>query len=290
MTLLLALLLAAAPPPTIVDTDAGSDDLLAISYLLSRPDVHIDAITVVSGLAHVNPGAANIERLLHIAGRAGIPVYIGPDATPPGGHDFPAAWRTAADGILGSHPATKMTSASEYLKARLRSPCRILALGPLTNIAAALAAGNAVTGIVIMGGAVRVPGNVDSEPAAEWNIYADPRAAKKVFSSGLPITLIPLDATNMVPIGADFIERFHRSAATALGKAAAGILTKSPPEYAWDPLAAVAFTNPEVIVTAPVSIEITGSGRTREAPGKPANVQVAFRANPALFKSIFVIQ
>ncbi len=63
--------------PLIVDTDAGSDDLMAIAFLLTRQDVRIEAITISNGLAHVPKGAANILRLLAFAGHSDIPVYLG---------------------------------------------------------------------------------------------------------------------------------------------------------------------------------------------------------------------
>jgi inosine-uridine nucleoside N-ribohydrolase len=295
MMFLLSLLLAATPAPLIIDTDAGSDDLLAISYLLARADIPIEAITVVSGVAHVHPGAMNVLRLIEAAGRRNIPVYEGSAETPAGGHAFPADWRKAADEI--PLPTTKLQPqpqpAVAFLKTRITGgtaggtakPCRILALGPLTNLAAALGPKNAVEKLVIMGGAVRVPGNIGD---AEWNIYADPRAAEKVFQAGLPIELIPLDATNKVPIDAAYISRFRKEANTTLGKLATQILATSPPPFAWDPLAAIALTNPEVATTVPLALSIGPLGRTQEVPQKAANAQVALNANAALFQKLFL--
>jgi pyrimidine-specific ribonucleoside hydrolase len=299
MTFLLALLLAAQGSPLIIDTDAGTDDLLAISYLLSRPDVHMEAITVVSGVANVHPGASNILRLLDAAGRNDVRVYEGDTRTPEGGHAFPAEWRKLADDLNGVNlPRTshkpEPQRAEAFLKTRIERPCEILALGPLTNLAAALGPKNAVSRLVIMGGAVRVAGNVDSQADAEWNIYADPQAAKKIFASGIPITLIPLDATNHVPIGADYLARFEKGKNTPLGKIAGQILASSKLLidthifYAWDPLAAVAFTNPEVVKTVPIALSITDKGRTQELPGKPVNAQVAVDADGTLFQKLFL--
>jgi len=79
--------------PVIIDTDAGSDDLMAIAFLLARHDLTIQAITVANGLAHVRPGARNMARLLELAGRRDIPVYVGRSEPLEGHAEFPAGWR-----------------------------------------------------------------------------------------------------------------------------------------------------------------------------------------------------
>jgi inosine-uridine nucleoside N-ribohydrolase len=291
---LLALLFAPVNP-VIIDTDAGTDDLLAIAYLLSRPDVEIEAITVVSGVAHVHPGAINILRLLDAAGRSNVKVYEGVLTNP---HPFPEEWRKPADDLAGVAlpPASRKPesrSAVDFLRERIQRPCRILALGPLANLAAVLGPRNAISQLVVMGGAVRVPGNVEAQPDSEWNIYADPAAARKVFDSGIPIELIPLDATNHVPIDAAYLTRFEREATSPIGKIAAQILATSKSLvdthifYAWDPLAAVALANPETVTTQRLRIRISDTGRTQETPGAP-NVSAAIDANPAQFEKHFL--
>lgn len=314
MKLLAAMLLCctvvAAAPPIIVDTDAGSDDLMAIAYLLAS-GADIEAITVVSGVAHVHPGAQNILRLLELAGKK-IPVYEGQTATPPGGHAFPAAWRKAADHLtdVDFPPARRQSqsqTAAEFLVARLdqtNKPVTILALGPLTNLAAALRQYpqpiQNIAQLVIMGAAVRVPGNVEDageaysgNPHAEWNIFADPRAAQTVFASGAPMQLIPLDATNQVPIHLDYSAEFTRKATTPLGKVTAQILATSKGLmqshifFAWDPLAAVALLHPDVVTFTPLALSVTANGVTRETAGAD-RVQAALSANSALFHQIFL--
>ena len=78
---LLSLYSASAANPVIIDTDAGTDNLMAIAFLLARRDVTVEAITIANGLAHVPNGAANIVRLIALSGRPDIPVYRGKDAT-----------------------------------------------------------------------------------------------------------------------------------------------------------------------------------------------------------------
>src|SRR4029077_3462690 len=81
----------------IVDTDAGADDLMAIAFLLSRPDIHVEAITIENGMAHVPAGGRNVLRLLALAGRNDIPVFLGRENPLAGDQEFPAEWRRASD-------------------------------------------------------------------------------------------------------------------------------------------------------------------------------------------------
>src|SRR5580704_8277195 len=165
-------LLTPQPPGIIIDTDAGSDDILAIAFLLSHPSVHIDAITIANGLAHVDAGARNLTRLVEMTGRANLPVFAGRPAPLKGSAEFPPEWRKNADDLpgvtlpAGARPPSAKRAADfliEYLKDQ-KHRVRILALGPLTNLAEALerepAVARSIQEIVIMGGAIKVPGNL----------------------------------------------------------------------------------------------------------------------------------
>jgi pyrimidine-specific ribonucleoside hydrolase len=304
--------------PVIVDTDVGSDDLMAIAFLLARPDVRIEAITVANGLAHVDRGAANLTRLLTLAAKPDIPVYAGRPSPMRGDRAFPGEWRRASDDLPGVHlPSAKRKpearSAVDFLALRLGKPgsrpVRMLALGPLTNLAELLqskpAAASVIQQLVIMGGALRVPGNLGdggtfktTNKTAEWNIYIDPFAASIVFRSRLRPTLIPLDATGKVPIDPAFVHEFQKHAHTALGRFVSDILEADRPHIeggyfqAWDPLAAVALVNPNVVRTKPVTLEVRQSppddGQTLEAQGRTANVTAALDADAEQFKRTFM--
>src|SRR5690349_6768005 len=122
--------------PIIIDTDAGTDDFMAIAYLLSRPDVSIEAITVVHGLAHVPEGAKNLRRLLAVVNRNDIPVLEGEEVPLHGIREFPAEWRKLTDELPGVRlpgvetPIPPGLSAVEFLKQRFRrknEPLRVLA-------------------------------------------------------------------------------------------------------------------------------------------------------------------
>ncbi len=273
--------------PILIDTDAGTDDLMAIAFLLAHPSVRVEAITVVNGLAHPEAGARNIARLLELAGRKDVPVFAGRSSPLKGRAEFPAEWRKISDELPGVKlPAAsrkpELRSAADYLVERLgdeRHKVRVVALGPLTNLAEAFErAPSAVKGveeIVIMGGAVRVPGNLadgglfhTDNRTAEWNIFIDPFAARIVFRSGIPIRLIPLDATNQVPIGPPFLREFEARARSPLGRLVAQVLSADRELidqgifYAWDPLAAVALLDPSVV---PPSRCTSTSGRIRRS-------------------------
>ncbi len=305
----------AGPVPVVIDTDSGTDDLLAIAFLLSRRDVRIEAIVTVNGLAHARKGAENILRLLALAGRTDLPVYAGRDKPEIGGAEFPLEWRREADELAGVPlPAAgrrpERRDGVDFLIERFSSgqPLRILALGPLTNLAAALGAApgaaRRVNEIVIMGGALGVPGNIDAggffktdNTTAEWNLFADPRAARRVFSSALKLRLVPLDATNRVPIGADFVNDFNAMRLTPLGKFVSAILGLARKSidggyyFAWDPLAAAALVEPRVVKFRPLGVEIRidrpEEGRTVEIRDAYPNVEVATSADRRRFQRVF---
>src|SRR5712692_3712254 len=85
----------------IIDTDAGSDDLMAIAFLLAHPSVRIEAITIANGLAHVDAGARNMAGLLELSGRQDVPVFAGRSTPLRGTAEFPAEWRKTSDELPG---------------------------------------------------------------------------------------------------------------------------------------------------------------------------------------------
>jgi pyrimidine-specific ribonucleoside hydrolase len=270
----------------------------------------------VNGLAHPEAGARNIIRLLELAGRKEIPVFAGRGMPLQGKAEFPAEWRKISDDLPGvtlptaSRPP-EAKRAADYLVERLRDqtrPVRILALGPLTNLAEALKREPTIAGaieeLVIMGGALRVPGNLGdggvfktNNTTAEWNIFVDPLAARIVFRSGIPIRLIPLDATNKVLVDREFLAKFQAGAHSPLARVVAQVLESDRAFidagffYAWDPLAAVALLHPAVVKTTNLHIDIRQDapeeGRTIQTPGQP-NARVALDADGAAWRKLFL--
>lgn len=288
---------------------------MAIAWLLAQPAVPIEAITVVHGLAHVNPGARNLRRLMKLAGREDIPVYGGCANPLSGGLAFPDEWRKLTDNLgelllpdVADSPAPAM-NAVDFLHQRfLKSdtPVRVLALGPLTNLALAVRGISTpgISQIVTMGGAVEVPGNLmDGYPGenefAEWNIYCDPEAAAEVFALKVPQLLIGLDATNRVPVDAAFAEDFTSRKLTPLGQVVGGVIREtlayimSGLYYAWDPLAAMALLDPGIVTAKAARIEVIGArpeaGRTKLVRwDESSDFRVAVDADRERFQSAFL--
>ena len=255
------------PIPIVIDTDMAVDDWMAILYLLNRTDVEIKGITVTgAGEAHCDPGVSNALKLIGLAGRKNIPVACGRETPLAGDHSFPEEWRDFVNDFAGQEldPVTNpnldkdavglLTSILETSNQKVT----ILTLGPLTNIAELLRVEPqvkvSINGIYVMGGAVEVPGNIQfyitGNEAAEWNIYIDPLAASEVFSSGVPVTLVPLDATNLVPLDLEFYTRLENDHPEPEASFVFDVLTKgemgmiqSNSYYFWDPLAAAIMVN-----------------------------------------------
>jgi pyrimidine-specific ribonucleoside hydrolase len=251
------------PRPVIIDTDMAPDDWMAILYLLQRPEIRIVAITVAgTGETHCEPGVRNALGLVALAGESNIPVACGSETPLEGEHVFPEGWRERADSMQGltlpegSNPTPGGDAIELLSDTLLNSPEKVtlLALGPLTNLAAAFehlpAIIENIEQVYIMGGALEVLGNVGFSGAgienqvAEWNIYIDPLAAQRVFASGAPITLVPLDATNDAPVNLDFYFSLQANHNTPEAEFVYRVLSDqldfiaSGGYYFWDPLAA----------------------------------------------------
>jgi purine nucleosidase len=220
------------PRRIIIDTDPGIDDAVAILLAVASPEFEIRGLVAVGGNAPLARTARNARAILELAVRSDIPVYAGcPRALAAhrinGGH-------VHGDDGLGSlvlpepaeplRPEHGVSWLIETLRAAEANSVTLCAIGPLTNIATALVmAPDIATGIaelVIMGGGSH--GNIT--PAAEFNIYCDPLAAAIVFASELPITLVPLDITNVTPSTPGRVETI-RAAGARCAAAVADMLT-----------------------------------------------------------------
>ncbi|GAB3534056.1 nucleoside hydrolase [Arthrobacter tecti] len=191
--------------PFFLDCDTGIDDALALAYLLATPSVDLCGIGTVSGNVSAAAGAENTLKLLSLAGFSTIPVAVGLHHPQSGEFGGGAPHVHGHDGVGGvflpaSGSAVITETAAEML-VRLAhehaGSLRVLAIGPLTNIAEALRLEprlpELVAEITVMGGAALVPGNISA--VAEANIGNDPEAAREVFAAPWSITLVPLDVT-----------------------------------------------------------------------------------------------
>lgn len=185
------------PRAFLIDTDTASDDAVALIMALRAPDVEVLAITIVAGNVPVAQGARNALYVAELCGSA-APVYAGADR-PLLRAPVDATWFHGQDGLgdQGYPPprrAPEKTHAVEAIIETVRAHpgITLVTLGPLTNVALALAQAPDIAAnigrCVIMGGAPCCEGNVT--PAAEYNIWCDPEAARVVVRSGLPIELV----------------------------------------------------------------------------------------------------
>jgi inosine-uridine nucleoside N-ribohydrolase len=295
--------------PVIIDTDMSPDDIMAILYVLNRPELSVQAITVVgTGEAHCGPGVEHALGVVAIAGAGEIPVACGRETPLAGDHAFPAEWREMLDGAMGiDWPAARRNpagsrSAVQLLKEVLDAatqPVVLLTDGPLTNVAELFQAYpelvKKVKMVYSMGGAIDVPGNTAFLPlevpnkTAEFNIYVDPRAASLVLQSGAPLTLVPLDVTNQVPLDLTFYKLLEARRTTPSAQAVYELLTElkmyGGKEYLWDPLA-YAIASDESLARYEtrklIILEEEGpeSGRTKASEdGSPARVALSTDAD-----------
>jgi purine nucleosidase len=185
------------PRPFLIDTDTASDDAVALIMALRAPDVRVVAITTVAGNVPVAQSTRNALYTVELCG-ADVPVYAGADKPLLRTYQN-ATWFHGRDG-LGDHgyPAPRQSAAVAHavdamIEAIEANPgIVVVTLAPLTNVALALAKKPAIAAkvgrCVVMGGAPCCEGNVT--PAAEYNIWVDPEAARMVMRSGMPIELI----------------------------------------------------------------------------------------------------
>jgi len=185
------------PRTFLIDTDTASDDAVALIMALRASDVRVAAITVVAGNVGVDQATRNALYTVELCGMP-VPVFRGAEKPLVRTHEN-ATWFHGRDG-LGNHnyPAARQTleklhAVDAIIETVEANPGLVLVtLGPLTNVALALAKkpsiATKVSRCVVMGGAPCCEGNVT--PAAEFNIWVDPEAARAVFLSGLPVELI----------------------------------------------------------------------------------------------------
>ncbi|HEV2348986.1 MAG TPA: nucleoside hydrolase [Terriglobia bacterium] len=185
------------PRTFLIDTDTASDDAVALIMACRASDVRVAAITTVAGNVDVQQATRNALYTLELCG-ADVPVYAG--ATQPLVRKYEnATWFHGRDG-LGDHgyPAPRQTpqklhAVDAIIQTIEANPGLVfVTLGPLTNVALALAKkpeiARQVSRCIVMGGAPCCEGNVT--PAAEYNIWVDPEAARMVMRSALPVELI----------------------------------------------------------------------------------------------------
>ena len=214
----------------IIDTDPGVDDALALLLAMRSPELKIEAITAVAGNVPLELSLPNALRMVEISGRTDIPVAAGAKA-PLQRRLVTATYAHGENGLGGAvfpEPTIKPVSepAAELIRQVIRKypgEVSLIPIGPMTNIATALDLDSELAGmvrrIVMMGGSLS-GGNIT--PAAEFNVYVDPEAARIVFQSGIPITMVGLDVTRKTSLTDEHV-RVLEAAKNPVSQAAAKI-------------------------------------------------------------------
>lgn len=304
------------PTKVILDVDTGTDDAVALMLAALHPDLDLIGATTVNGNVDVEACTENTLRVFDHIGVA-IPVYEGV-ARPVARDDFPIprARIRSSSAVHGRYldipPATssrQATGAVEFLVETYRvatDPIVLVPVGPLSNIATAFAKEprmkDLVPELVIMGGAHH-HGNVTAR--AEFNVWADPEAARAVLRSGVRrITMVPLDATHHALVSLDDC-RALRAIGTPAGEAAARFTERriqgydstqpmSRPHAApvHDALAVASIVDPAVISTRFLHVDVEDRGDltvgetvvdTNQRSGLEPNVHFAFEADERRF-------
>ncbi len=202
----------------IIDTDPGIDDTAAIFFALTSDELHVEMLTTVFGNVDVDQGTRNALIILEVAGRTEVPVFMGADR--PLMREAHIASVVHGVNGLGDVPLEPPRSApgrgraaERLVEAVMAEPgeLTLVALGPLTNVALALsmepAMGAALRELIVMGGAVRTPGNVTAVASA--NLFNDPEAAAIVYRSGAPLVQVGLDVCRPTVITHAHLDRIR---------------------------------------------------------------------------------
>jgi pyrimidine-specific ribonucleoside hydrolase len=300
----------------LFDGDMAHEDYVALLFLLQHPSADVQSVTIAgTGEVHCEPGVRYTSGVLAAAEQEDIPVACGRETPLTGDHEFPSAWRAQADEFYGvqllqggePYGGQAADLIAETLRAS-EQPSIIVAVGPLTNIAEALQIYpdivQHISRIYIMGGAVEVDGNVGMSGVgidnafAEWNIYIDPHAANVVLESGVPITLVALDATQDVPITTGFVNQLNRQRETPEADLVYELLNANRDliEFGgfqfWDTLTAAVSLYPDAASYEDINLTVVEdegpeSGRTQPA-ADGALVQVATSAERRTFEALLL--
>jgi inosine-uridine nucleoside N-ribohydrolase len=293
-------ILTGEPPttriPVIIDSDLDLSDIAAIAILLRDPKLDVRAISIAgTGLVHCQGGRLLTRYILDELDASATPFGCGRQDPGKDGHAFPEAWRARADSGFGLDITPQVESgvprdAVDLISAAVAdspSAPTIVTLGPLTNLEEAFAADpslpDRLAGIHAMLGTVQAPGNVLIEGRTtadrlEWNAFADPSAVAAVLEADVPISIVPLDATDDVAVPADLADRLETDHAAGGADLVRELLIRNPGrlqggqgQQLWDELAALTLTDPDLAQWSESGLTVDADGRLAEGEaGRPA--------------------
>jgi purine nucleosidase len=304
--------------PVLFDHDGSADDFLSLLLLLSMAEVELLGVSITPADCYAENALETTLKLLQLHQRVEVPVSVGQFH---GVNAFPAAWR-AKPRILNALPALITLSPSPAqvdprpsplvlrdLLAAATHPVTVLLTGPCSTLVHALALAPELAArighVVWMGGAVDVVGNVQTynhDGSAEWNVFWDPEAASHLLALRLPLTLIPLDVTNEVPVDWAFLQQVARQASHPLVNLAGqfwATTTDTIPAYAytyfmWDVLATSYLAIPDAFEVERLELAVVSSGpsagQTYRQAGSEQWVNVAKRVDKPRFYAYLLQQ
>lgn len=298
---------AAGATPVIVDYSPTVSDVGGLMYLLAHPAVDVIAVSLpASGEAGCELGVEVTLRILAMFHREDIPVACDSEVAP-GARQWPEEFLAGDEDLLLGLPESTAQAAPlagpdliAQAAAAADRPVVIYAVAPLTNVARAIDRhpdlADQIERIVIMGGAVDAPGNVTGTNA-EWNVWIDVAAAADVIASSAPVRLVPLDATNSVPVPSDY-QRMLEDAEQSDAIVYLTQLLESFPQvnsgfwYFWDELAAAVAAEDLEVATEEMTVTVVeggdDDGRTvRDGAGSPVTVTVDV-PDPTSFYADFI--
>ncbi|MGH2428391.1 MAG: nucleoside hydrolase [Candidatus Limnocylindria bacterium] len=263
--------MTAATHRVILDCDPGHDDAMAILLAAASPAIELIAITTVAGNQTLDKTTLNARRVCSVAGIENVPIVPGRDR-PLVRDQLVAAsihGESGLDGPAWSTPTVEAASRDAVdliVSEALAGGLTIVAVGPLTNVASAIQGEprvrEALERVVLMGGAI---GLGNWTPAAEFNIHADPEAAEIVFTSGTPITMVPLEVTHRALATDQVLARID-ALGTPVGRMAAQLLRYFAETYrrvfgfeapaVHDPCAVAALIDPGIVSTRRLNVMI----------------------------------
>jgi inosine-uridine nucleoside N-ribohydrolase len=287
------------PIRVILDVDPGHDDAVAIMLACAAPELDLLAITTVAGNVPLEKTTRNALRILSLIGRTDLPVAAG--ASSPLRRALHTAenihGESGLDGPEIPDPSFEPheRGAADLIADTIRDspePVNLIPTGPLTNVATFLREHpdlkERVARISLMGGSI---GLGNTTPAAEFNVYVDPEAAREVFESGLPITMSGLDVTHQA--GAGSAERENLRSLGRIGGVVAELLEffagtyerifgfDAPPLH--DAVAVAAVLEPALLKTRPMRVDVECESELTRGEtvcdfygvsGKPPNAEV----------------
>ncbi len=296
----------------LIDCDPGHDDMVAILLACASPELEVLGVTTVAGNQTGEKTWLNARRILTLIGRQDIPAARGADR-PLLREPIVAPEIHGVSGLDGAElPAPGFPGLTEHAVDFLirtilgsREPVTLVPTGPLTNVALALRRepelARRVQRIVLMGGAVR-ESNVT--PAAEFNIYVDPEAARIVFECGAPIVMVGLDVTNRARLSfadIDQLGSWNGRVSRVLAPLLRFFARANQEVFGFDgaplhdALAVAHLVRPEVIQTRRMNVVVETSGEFTRGrtvadvygiSGRPANAEVAVEVDVPLFREM----